>query len=115
MIVCEAPGAILCVVVESGMQPEELRLPMGVTIARMQRHLRDIGQRTQRAASEAESARAAAQPNIDRSSGVLPIEQQPGIRPALPSNSPHGQAVPLGQGEHVVHATGKGVSDVSGD
>lgn len=113
MIVCEAPGAILCVVLESGMQPEELRLPMGVTIARLQRHLRDIGQRSKRAAPEIESIRPAGQSST--SAEVHSVDQPPGIRPASPSNSPHGQAVPLGQGEHVVHATGKGVSDVSGD
>jgi predicted regulator of Ras-like GTPase activity (Roadblock/LC7/MglB family) len=106
MIVCEAPGAILCVVLESGMQPEELRLPMGVTIARMQRHLRDIGQRAQRNAPEIESIRGPV---------TADIEHPPSIRPALPSNSPHGQAVPLGHGEPIVHATGKGVSESSGD
>jgi predicted regulator of Ras-like GTPase activity (Roadblock/LC7/MglB family) len=108
MIVCEAPGAILCVVLDSGMQPEELRLPMGVTIARMQRHLRDIGQRAQREAPEIESIHNAHSP------GSPAGEQPPGIRPALPSNTPHGQAVPHGPGEHAVHATGKGISDVSG-
>jgi predicted regulator of Ras-like GTPase activity (Roadblock/LC7/MglB family) len=115
MIISEAPGALLCVVLDSGMQPEELRLPMGVTIARMQRHLRDIAQRSQRTAAESEPAEAAAQPKTDRSSGGIPSEEPPGIRPAPPPNSPHGQAVPLVQGERIVHATGKGVSDVSGD
>jgi predicted regulator of Ras-like GTPase activity (Roadblock/LC7/MglB family) len=103
MIVCEAPGAILCVVLESGMQPEELRLPMGVTIARMQRHLRDASQRSHRTSSEAGPASAKA----DSISAVHSVDQPPGIRPSSPSSSL--------QGGHVVHATGKGVSDVSGD
>jgi predicted regulator of Ras-like GTPase activity (Roadblock/LC7/MglB family) len=111
MIVCEAPGAILCVVLDSGMQPEELRLPMGVTIARMQRHLRDISQRSQHSASEADSG----QHESHLSGGVHPSEEPPGIRPAAPSSSPLAQTVPLARGEHIVHATGKGVSESSGD
>ena len=107
MIVCEAPGAILCVVLESGMQPEELRLPMGVTIARMQRHLRDIGQR-----SAPDATRAASQ-NAPSTSGIA-VDELPGIHPASPSSASSAQAVPLGDGGHVVHATGKGISDVSG-
>jgi predicted regulator of Ras-like GTPase activity (Roadblock/LC7/MglB family) len=108
MIVCEAPGAILCVVVESGMQPEELRLPMGVTIARMQRHLRDIGQR-----SAQEAPRATAPSRNVQSASAGSVDELPGIRPALPSSASSAQAVPLGDGEHV-HATGKEISDVSG-
>ena len=109
MIVCEAPGAILCVVLESGMQPEELRLPMGVTIARMQRHLRDIGQR-----SASESPRASASSKNASSTSRVSVDEPPGIHPASPSSAPSAQGVPLGGGEHVVHATGKGISDVSG-
>jgi predicted regulator of Ras-like GTPase activity (Roadblock/LC7/MglB family) len=109
LIVCEAPGAILCVVLESGMQPEELRLPMGVTIARIQRHLRDIGQR-----SSAEGAHSAGSDASASPAGAGSVDQQPGIRPALPSGSTSSHNVPMGQGESIVHATGKGMSDVSG-
>jgi predicted regulator of Ras-like GTPase activity (Roadblock/LC7/MglB family) len=43
IIVMQAPGALLLVVLESGMRAEELRLPMEGAVARMQRHLRGIG------------------------------------------------------------------------
>lgn len=101
MIISDAPGAVLCIVLESGMQPEELRLPMEVTVARMQRHLRDMGQRSS-SASDASGAAATAQP-----------------RAALPARSANSsaQAPSLSQPHetNIVHATGKEVSDVSGE
>lgn len=46
LIVMQAPGALLLVVLDSGMRAEELRLPMEGAVARMQRHLRQIAART---------------------------------------------------------------------
>lgn len=42
LIVVQAPRALLLVVLDGGIHPEEMRLPMGVAIARMERHLRGI-------------------------------------------------------------------------
>ncbi len=42
LIVQDAPGAILVVLLEGGVRPEDLRLPMDSVVARMQRHLRAI-------------------------------------------------------------------------
>lgn len=42
LIVQDAPGAILVVLLEGGVRPEDLRLPMDSVVARMQRHLRSI-------------------------------------------------------------------------
>ena len=43
MIVLHGPGAFLLVLLESGVHPEELRLPMEAAINRMQRVLRGMG------------------------------------------------------------------------
>jgi predicted regulator of Ras-like GTPase activity (Roadblock/LC7/MglB family) len=98
MIIADAPGAVLCIVLESGMQPEELRLPMEVTVARMQRHLRDMGQ---------------------RSGGTADAGAHGEPRAALPSRSPSAPAQPNAliqpQESNIVRATGKGISDVSGE
>jgi hypothetical protein len=40
LIVMQAPNAVLLVLLDGGMPPEELRLPMEAAIARMQRVLR---------------------------------------------------------------------------
>lgn len=45
LVVVQAPGALLLAVLEGGMQPEELRLPMESAIARLQRHVRGIERR----------------------------------------------------------------------
>ncbi|MBK7641508.1 MAG: roadblock/LC7 domain-containing protein [Planctomycetes bacterium] len=42
LLVQEAPGAVLVVLLEGGVRPEDLRLPMDSVVARMQRHLRSI-------------------------------------------------------------------------
>ena len=54
LVIVQAPGALLIVVFEVGMQPEELRLPMDVTVQRMQRQLRNFDRRGQGPAPEAE-------------------------------------------------------------
>jgi predicted regulator of Ras-like GTPase activity (Roadblock/LC7/MglB family) len=94
MIIADAPGAVLCIVLESGMHPEELRLPMEVTVARMQRHLRDMGARS--------GGDASAQPRA--------------ALPSRPAGAP-AQAHTLTEAHDsdIVRATGKEVSDVSGE
>ena len=42
LLVQEAPGATLVVLLEGGVRHEDLRLPMDSVVARMQRHLRSI-------------------------------------------------------------------------
>jgi predicted regulator of Ras-like GTPase activity (Roadblock/LC7/MglB family) len=42
LLVQEAPGATLVVLLEGGVRPEDLRLPMDSVVARLQRHLRSI-------------------------------------------------------------------------
>jgi len=42
LLVQEAPGAVLVVLLEGGVRPEDLRLPMDSVVARLQRHLRSI-------------------------------------------------------------------------
>jgi predicted regulator of Ras-like GTPase activity (Roadblock/LC7/MglB family) len=60
IIVMQAPGALLLVVLESGMRAEELRLPMEGAVARMQRHLRGIGSKNGTA------------PELDHQPSILP-------------------------------------------
>jgi predicted regulator of Ras-like GTPase activity (Roadblock/LC7/MglB family) len=42
LLVQEAPSAVLVVLLEGGVRPEDLRLPMDSVVARLQRHLRSI-------------------------------------------------------------------------
>jgi predicted regulator of Ras-like GTPase activity (Roadblock/LC7/MglB family) len=42
LVILEAPGALLLVVLEGGLQPEDLRLPMDVAVQRLQRHVRGV-------------------------------------------------------------------------
>lgn len=43
LVILEAPGALLLVVLDGGLQPEDLRLPMDVAVQRIQRHVRGAG------------------------------------------------------------------------
>jgi predicted regulator of Ras-like GTPase activity (Roadblock/LC7/MglB family) len=75
LIAMQAPGALLLVVLDSGMRAEDLRLPMEGAVARMQRHLRAIGHRTSEknpAASE-----AGAEPELDVQPSILPAHAEP--------------------------------------
>ena len=42
LLVQEAPGALLIVLLEGGVRPEDLRLPMDSVVARLQRHVRSL-------------------------------------------------------------------------
>jgi predicted regulator of Ras-like GTPase activity (Roadblock/LC7/MglB family) len=85
-----APGAVLLVLLDRGMRPEELRLPMEGAVARMQRVLRGMGRREDEATSTAA---------LDALPGVVPSDPRPSASEA--------------GGE--VEVTGKGVPELSGE
>lgn len=86
LIVMQAPRALLVVVLEGGIHPEEMRLSMGVAIARMERHLRAI------------------EPRSSGSTG--PQADPPGIFPAQKESSIEAEPV---------HAKGNKVPEVRGE
>lgn len=86
LIVVQAPRALLLVVLEGGVRPEEMRLPMGVAIARMERHLRAIEPKA------ADSSRAPSDPP-----GIFPA-QKTASKGAEPIHA-KGNEVPKGSGE----------------
>jgi predicted regulator of Ras-like GTPase activity (Roadblock/LC7/MglB family) len=93
LMLMQAPGALLIVVLDGGIRHEELRLPMQVAIARMQRHVRDM---------TAHSAQSASL-------------QPQGIFPSRPNTSDP-EALASGAGTDSVHSVGGlGVADVSGE
>ena len=100
LIAMQAPGALLLVVLESGMRAEELRLPMEGAVARMQRHLRTIGHR--------------ASATTEQGSGVLPeLETQPSILPAPSEPRVAGEVPP--KGSNRVSTTGSENPEDSGE
>ncbi|MBK7874601.1 MAG: roadblock/LC7 domain-containing protein [Planctomycetes bacterium] len=86
LIVVQAPRALLLVVLEGGVRPEEMRLPMGVAIARMERHLRAIEPKA------ADPSRAPTDPP-----GIFPA-QKTASKGAEPIHA-KGNEVPKGSGE----------------
>lgn len=90
LIVKQAPRALLLVVIDGGMKSEELRLPMQVAVARMERHLRDI--------------------ELKNSSTSQDVDHPPGIFPAQ-STSPHAR---VGSGDEV-QPIGNAAPEVSGE
>lgn len=99
LVVVQAPRALLLVVLEGGTSADELRLPMGVAIARMERHLRAIEPKS--AAEKAGDKSAEKSAAAARDAG-----DPPGIFPAHKSR-------PLGA--DTVHATGNEVPEVPGE
>ena len=103
LIAMQAPGALLLVVLESGMRAEDLRLPMEGAVARMQRHLRTIGHRVPQPAT------------TESGPGVLPeLDTQPSILPA--SSEPRdaaGEVPPTGSNK--VSTTGSENPEDSGE
>jgi predicted regulator of Ras-like GTPase activity (Roadblock/LC7/MglB family) len=77
LIAMQAPGALLLVVLESGMRAEELRLPMEGAVARMQRHLRTIGHRTPEKTGA--SAATVVEPELDTQPSILPAQSEPRV------------------------------------
>lgn len=90
LIVKQAPRALLLVVIDGGMKAEELRLPMQVAVARMERHLRDL--------------------DLKNTATSLDVDQPPGIFPAQ-STSPNSRA----QAGGTVQPIGNAVPEVSGE
>lgn len=90
LIVKQAPRALLIVVIDGGMKAEELRLPMQVAVARMERHLRDLDQNYTTTSHD--------------------VENPPGIFPA-PSTSQSSRAHSAG----AVQPIGNGVPEASGE
>ena len=84
-----APGAVLLVLLDRGMRPEELRLPMEGAVARMQRVLRSMGK------------------NIDEQVTSAQLDAIPG---ALPGDAP-----PRVSNDGEVEVTGNGVPEFSGE
>jgi hypothetical protein len=81
LIVQEAPRAVLVVLLEGGVRPEDLRLPMDSVVARLQRHLRSI--------ETAEEQRVP---------GAIP-----GPLPFRDANTPYGQSASLPVPERLIH------------
>lgn len=92
MILTEAPGALLLVVLDAGLSAEELRLPMEGVVARMQRHLRTIG------------SKDGAQPELDSQPTVLPVRSEPHEAGDVPAG-----------GSNWVSTTGNVNPEVSGE
>ncbi len=90
LIVKQAPRALLLVVIDGGMKAEELRLPMQVAVARMERHLRDI--------------------DLKNSATSHDVDQPPGIFPAHTS-SPDARVESVDE----VQPIGNAAPEVSGE
>ncbi len=89
LIVKQAPRALLLVVIDGGLKAEELRLPMQVAVARMERHLRDIDSKSPATSSD--------------------VDQMPGIFPAQ-TTSPHAR-----ESGDTVQTIGNAAPEVSGE
>ncbi len=92
LVVVQVPRALLVVVIEAGVRPEELRLPMGVAIARMERHLRAV---------ELRSGNGKLRPSTSEPNGIFPSNSTPKNSPTTPKNN--------------VRKTGNEVPDASGE
>jgi predicted regulator of Ras-like GTPase activity (Roadblock/LC7/MglB family) len=68
LVITHAPGALLLVIADQRMSPEELRLPMEAAVARMQRLLRSAQDREQQVRAAVEPAL----PAPDESKGTAP-------------------------------------------
>ena len=86
LVLCAGPGAVLLVVVEHGVSPEDLKVPMDGVVARMQRKLRNMGP-----ASEAPVNHVPAPSGAGSSDpqGLFPAREQfHGVPPSPQSPSP---------------------------
>jgi predicted regulator of Ras-like GTPase activity (Roadblock/LC7/MglB family) len=107
LVVVQAPRALLLVVLDSGTSPDELRLPMGVAIARMERHLRAIEPRSGPELKAETKSETKAEKTAERAAERGRDDSQPpGIFPAHKSKP---------QGADTVHASGNEVPEVPGE
>ena len=74
IVIHEAPGAILLVVLEHGAVPEELRVPMEGAATRMQRLLRQLGQAP---AARAQSSGPIHLESAEAPNGIFPTPGDP--------------------------------------
>lgn len=92
MIVMQAPGALLLVVLRNGTRAEELRVPMEAAVGRIERHLRAIG------------AKSAPQSDVDSMPSILPARSEPREAGDVPAG-----------GENWVSTSGNVNPEVSGE
>jgi len=90
LVLVQAPRAILLVVLDAGVGAEELRLPMGVAIARLERHLRAANSKGQERSAE-------------------PAPRDPGPPGIFPAPTQAHQTA------NTVHATGNEAPEVPGE
>ena len=83
VVMCACPGAMLLVVLEHGVSPSEVKVPMDGVVARMERKLRSMG--SARAAStspppsadHSHTAPAQSGPDVADPQSLLPSREQP--------------------------------------
>ena len=86
LLMLPAAGAVLVVVLEGGLGPEQLWLPMEGAAARIQRHLRGMGSSVAQAGVGAAGARAAGEPMAALPGGGRP---EPQVRSATDTPIPN--------------------------
>ena len=94
LVMLAAPGAVLLVVCDRGASPDELRLPMEATVARMGRVLRGMGRREPQAAPASQPEYSEPEPLPPELGAALPYRipvKGPSLIPAdsSPTQSPH--------------------------
>jgi predicted regulator of Ras-like GTPase activity (Roadblock/LC7/MglB family) len=97
LVIVQAPGALLLVVLEGGTSSEDLRLPMEIVVSRLQRHLRSL--RDESVAGSSSTA-PVANPTMAPSSARPPASVLP-----APAISRAGQRI-TAPGEYESHRTG---------
>lgn len=99
LVVVQVPRALLVCVIEAGVRPEEVRLPMGVAIARMERHLRAVELKSGN--GKLRPSPAAQAPKAGEPSSIVPSQNN--AKPSTPASKnnirPTGNEVPEASGE----------------
>lgn len=90
LVMCAGPGAVLLVVLEHGVSPEDLKVPMDGVVARMQRKLRNMGPgRDVRGVDPEQNVRpvpAAAGPDPSHPQSILPTREDVSGAPQSPQS-----------------------------
>ena len=89
LVIVQAPGALLLVVLEGGTSSEELRLPMEIVVSRLQRHLRSTRDEAPSESATALAARPTAATPAAAPASALPASPftRPGQRLSAPGTS----------------------------